>query len=126
MKIISTPHGPTPAGHYSQAVVYGGVVYVAGMLGQDPTDPDRAIGGAGAQTRQALGNVAAVLKAAGSGLDHVLRMTIYVSDAALWGEVNAAYAEVMGDHKPARAIVPVNAFRDPYLVEIVTTAALGG
>jgi enamine deaminase RidA (YjgF/YER057c/UK114 family) len=53
-------------------------------------------------------------------------MTIYVSDVALWGEVNAAYAEVMGDHKPARAIVPVNAFRDPYLVEIVATAALGG
>lgn len=126
MKIISTPDAPTPAGHYSQAVVYGGVVYVAGMLGGDPDDPGGEIGGAAQQTRQALSNVAAVLEAAGSGLEHVLRMTVYVSDIAYWGEVNEAYAEAMGDHKPARAIVPVRSFREPYLVEIVATAALGG
>jgi len=126
VKTIHTPDGPTPAGHYSQAVVYGGVVYVAGMLGRDPKDPDRDPGGAGAQTRQALENVATVLEAAGSGLGRVVRMTIYVSDIDLWGEVNEAYAEVMGDHKPARAIVPVKAFKEPYVVEVVATAALGG
>jgi len=125
MKMISTPNAPAPAGHYSQAVVYGGVVYVAGQLGRAPDaaagdDP----GGAADQTRQALLNVAAVLEAAGSGLGRVVQMTVYVTDISLWGEVNEAYAQVMGDHKPARAIVPVKDFAAPFLVEIVATAAL--
>lgn len=124
MKIISTPNGPTPAGHYSQAVVYGGVVYVAGMLGSNPKDPGADIGNAGQQTRQALANVEAVLEAAGSSLSCVIRMTVYVSGIELWEEVNVAYAEAMGDHKPARAIVPVQKFKGDYVVEIVATAAL--
>lgn len=126
MKMISTPNAPTPAGHYSQAVVYGGVVYVAGMLGQDPTAPDRDPGDAATQTRQALANVAAVLDAAGSSLDRVVRMTIYVSDIAMWPTVNEVYAEAMGEHRPARAIVPVQKFKGSFLVEVVATAALGG
>lgn len=125
MKFIHTESAPQPAGHYSQAVVYGGVVYVAGMLGHDPENPDADIGGAARQARQALKNVANVLEAAGSSLDCVVRMTIYVSDIDHWGEVNEVYADVMGDHKPARAIVPVKSFRDPYVLEIVATAALG-
>lgn len=125
MKMISTPDGPTPAGHYSQAVVHGGVVYVAGMLGRDPSDPSLDPGGAAEQTRTALANVRTVLEAAGSGLDRVLRMTVYVSGIEHWGAVNEAYAEVMGDHRPARAIVPVKAFSDPFVVEIVATAAVG-
>lgn len=126
MKVISTPNAPAPAGHYSQAIVYGGVVYVAGMLGIDPNDPDADVGDAKRQTRQALANVAAVLKAAGSDLGCVIRMTIFVSGAELWGPVNEVYAEVMGEHKPARAIVPVQKFKGDFVVEIVTTAALGG
>jgi 2-iminobutanoate/2-iminopropanoate deaminase len=126
MKIVSTPDGPPPAGHYSQAVVYGGVVYVAGMLGKDPANPDADPGGAGEQTRTALHNVSTVLEAAGSSLNCVIRMMVYVSDIDSWGDVNEAYAEVMGDHKPARAIVPVKNFSGPYVVEIVATAALGG
>ena len=125
MKMISTPNGPTPAGHYSQAVVYGGVVYVAGQLGRAPNAADGDDpGGAVEQTRQALANVAAVLDAAGSGLERVVQMTVYITDISLWGEVNEAYAEVMGDHKPARAIVPVKDFAAPYVIEIVAVAAL--
>jgi 2-iminobutanoate/2-iminopropanoate deaminase len=126
MKIISTPDAPTPAGHYSQAVVYGGVVYVAGMLGIDPRNPDADPGDAAQQTAQALANVSAVLEAAGSDLTRVVRMMVYVSGHDLWGDVNTAYAEAMGDHRPARAIVPVQSFREPFVVEIVATAALGG
>lgn len=123
MKAISTPAGPPPAGHYSQAIVHGGVVYVSGMLGRDPSDASLEVGDAAQQTRTALANVRAVLEAAGSGLDKVLRMTIYVSGIEHWGAVNEAYAEVMGDHRPARAIVPVKAFSEPFVVEIVATAA---
>ena len=126
MKIISTPDAPQPAGHYSQAVVYGGVVYVAGMLGIDPKNPEADPGDVGQQTRQALANVEAVLEAAGSDLGCVVRMMIYVSGHDLWGEVNRVYADVMGDHRPSRAIVPVQSFREPFVVEIVATAALGG
>ncbi|MDX1645773.1 MAG: Rid family hydrolase [Longimicrobiales bacterium] len=126
MKFINTERAPEPAGHYSQAVVYGGVVYVAGMLGYDPADPDADIGGPARQARQALANVQAVLEEAGSDLTRVVRMTIYVSDVEHWGPVNEVYAEMMGDHKPARAIVPVRRFRDPFVLEIVATAALGG
>ena len=101
MKTISTPNAPQPAGHYSQAVVCGGVIYVAGQLGGDVTSPDAELGDARAQTEQALANVAAILDAAGSGLRHVLQMTVYITDIGLWPEVNEAYAAVLGDHKPA-------------------------
>ena len=126
MKIIHTSKAVEPAGHYSQAVVYGGVVYVAGMLGKDPENPDADPGDAAQQTRQAFANLAAVLEEAGSDLSHVVRTTCYVSGIEHWGTVNEVYAEVMGDHRPARAIVPVNNFVEPYVVEIVATAALGG
>jgi len=126
MKIISTPNGPPPAGHYSQAVVYGGVVYVAGVLGKDPENPGAEPGGPAEQTRQALKNVSVILEAAGSSLDRIVRMTVYVSDIEHWGEVDQVYGEVMGDHRPARAIVPVKNFMGSCMIEIVATAALGG
>lgn len=124
MKKISTPGAPKPAGHYSQAVVCGGVVYVAGQLGSDPAAPAAPPGDAAAQTRQALANIAAILEEAGSGLTHVLQMTVYVTDISLWAEVNEAYASVLGDHRPARAIVPVRPLKGDYVVEIQAIAAL--
>lgn len=124
MKTISTDKAPRPAGHYSQAVVCGGVVYVAGQLGGDPDRPGKPAGGAAAQTKQAMANVAAVLAAAGSGLGNILQSTIYVTDIELWAEVNQAYAEAMGEHRPARAIVPIGPLRSGYLVEIQVIAAL--
>ena len=124
MKTISTPDAPQPAGHYSQAVVCGGVIYVAGQLATDPADPEAPAGDASAQTRQALANVDAILRAAGSGLQHVLQMTVYVTDITLWPEVNAAYASVMGDHRPARAIVPIGSLNSDWVIEIQAIAAL--
>jgi 2-iminobutanoate/2-iminopropanoate deaminase len=124
MKTISTEKAPRPAGHYSQAVVCGGVVYVAGQLGGDPAQPGEPAGGAGGQTKQAMANVAAVLAAAGSGLGNILQSTIYVTDIELWAEVNEAYAEAMGDHRPSRAVVPIGPLRAGYLVEIQVIAAL--
>ena len=126
MKVIHTNKCVEPAGHYSQAIVYGGVVYAAGMLGKDPNDPDAHPGDAAQQTRHAFANLSAVLEEAGTHLGRVVRMTIYVSGIEHWGTVNEVVAEVMGDHRPARAIVPVDKFIDPYVVEIVATAALGG
>lgn len=124
MKIINTSKAVEPAGHYSQAIVHNGLVYAAGMLGKDPENPDAEPGDIRQQTRLALANLSAVLEEAGSDLNHVVRMTVYVSGIEHWGPVNEEYAEVMGSHKPARAIVPVQNFMGPYVVEIVATAAV--
>ena len=102
MNFVSTSEAPAAGGHYSQAVVANGFVFVAGQL---PIRPGGGIPeGVEAQTRQALANVAAILKAAGSGLDKIVSATIYVSDIAHWPEVNRVYAEVLGAHKPARTV----------------------
>lgn len=123
MQVIDTPNAPTPAGHYSQAIVHGGLVYVAGQL---PIREGKPIAEASVaeQTELALRNVEAILEAAGSGLDRVLRMTVYVPDVALWGDINAAYARVMGDHKPARVVVPTRDLHHGVLVEIDAIAAV--
>ena len=81
-------------------------------------------GDIGEQTELAIRNVEAVLHAAGSDLNHVLQMTIYVSDMELWDEVNKKYAEVMGDHRPARAIVPVKDLHFGTKIEIQAIAAV--
>ena len=124
METVVTKDAPAPAGHYSQGVVHGGLVYVAGQLGKDPARPDAPPGVLEEQTERALRNVEAVLRAAGSDLSRVLQMTVYVSDAAYWGRVNAVVARVLGAHRPARAIVPVKQFRGGWQVEIAAIAAV--
>ncbi len=124
METVETNAAPLPAGHYSQGIIHNGVVYVAGQLPIVPGSSDRTVGSMEQQTEQTLRNVEAVLKAAGSGLDKVLQMTLYVSDISLWGEVNLAYARVMGAHKPARAVVPVKELHYGYQIEIQAIAAL--
>jgi 2-iminobutanoate/2-iminopropanoate deaminase len=124
MQPVFTPNAPTPAGHYSQAIVHQGLVYVAGQLGIDPTDREKPVGSIEEQTEQTLRNVAAILEAAGSGLDRVLQMTVYVSDISLWGKVNETYIRVMGEHRPARAIVPTRDLHYGYQIEIQAIAAV--
>ena len=123
MQAIETRDAPTAAGHYSQAIVHNGVVYVAGQLPTDPKDRNRPVGSIEEQTERTLRNVEAILVAAGSGLDRVLQMTIYISDIELWAGVNTAYARVMGGHKPARAVVPVKDLHYGYQIEIQAIAA---
>ena len=125
MQVIETRDAPTAAGHYSQSIVHNGVVYVAGQLPIDPKDKNRPVGSIEEQTERTLRNVEAILVAAGSGLDRVLQMTIFISDIELWGGVNTAYARVMGSHKPARAVVPVNDLHYGYQIEIQAIAATG-
>ena len=125
MKSISTPNAPAAGGHYSQAIVHGGFAFVAGQLPFVPGRSDHTVGSIEEQTEQALRNVGAVLDAAGSSLGRVVQMTIYITDMELWSRVNAAYAIVMGDHKPARAVVPVGALHFGYQIEIQAIGAVG-
>jgi len=120
---VSTPNAPTPAGHYSQAVVYKGLIFVAGQLAIDPETGARLTGSIEEQTEQCLKNIGQILKAAGSDLTRVLKMTVYISDIELWSAVNAVYARVMGDHRPARAVVPVKELHYGFKIEIEAVAA---
>jgi 2-iminobutanoate/2-iminopropanoate deaminase len=124
IRYIHTPAAPEPAGHYSQATVHNGVVYVAGMLPLDPVTRAVVPGGMEEQLVRTLENIRLVLDAAGSDFAHALRLTVYIPDISLWGAVNATYARVMGDAKPARAVIPTRELKPGVLVEIDCIAAV--
>lgn len=126
IKRVSTTEAPTPAGHYSQAVVHNGLVYVAGQLAIDPKSGEKKLGSAEEQAEQTLRNVAAILEAAGSGLDCLLKVTIYISENEYWAPVNAVFARMLGDHRPARAIVPVKDLHYGLKLEMDAIAAVRG
>jgi len=123
INLINTPNAPAPGGHYSQAVVCNGLVFVSGQLSIDPRTGDKKLGSIEQQTEQVLQNVSEILKAANSDLSHVLKMTVYVSDINLWGAVNQVYARVMGEHRPARAVIPTRDLHYGFLIEIDAIAA---
>ena len=124
MEKIQPANTPEPKGHYSPGIVHNGLVYVSGQLPMDLVTREPFTGSIEEQTELSLRNVEAVLQAAGSGLEHVIQMTIYVSDMELWGRVNETYAHVMGEHRPARAIVPVNELHFGTQIEIQAIAAV--
>lgn len=125
MKSVLSQRAPAPAGHYSQAMVHNGLIFVAGQLPIDPADPQKPPGTIEQQTEQALQNVAEILTAAGSGLDRLLQVTIYVSDVALWPAVNTTYARILGAHRPARGVIPVKELNRGFQIEIQAIAAEG-
>jgi len=124
MEHIYLKDSPKPAGHYSPGVVHNGLVYVSGQLPMDMKTREPFAGDIETQTELALRNVEAVLHEAGSDLDQVVQMTIYVSDIELWGKVNETYARVMGDHRPARAVIPVKDLHFDTKIEIAAIAAV--
>jgi len=123
IKKINTPNAPQPAGHYSQATVYNGFVFVAGQLGIDPTSGEKKLGSIEEQTEQALNNVHAILKAAGSDWDRVLKMNVSIADINLWEAVNKVYSRVLGENRPARAAIPSGPLHHGFLIEIEAVAA---
>ena len=124
MQKIFTAKAPRPIGHYSQAIVHHGIVYVSGQLPIDPETGDKVPGGIEDQTLQALKNISEILKAAGSDILNTVKVTVYISDIELWQRVNAVYADFFGDHKPARAVVPTRNLHYGFLIEIDAIATL--
>ncbi|HET9515603.1 MAG TPA: Rid family hydrolase [Gemmatimonadales bacterium] len=122
MRAIQPETMPRPAGHYTPGMVANGLVFVSGQLPTDPATGKVVPGGITAQTERALRNVELVLKAAGSGLDRVVQLTIYISDGELWGSVNEVVAQVMGSHRPSRAIIPVSPLHYGSLLEVQAIA----
>jgi 2-iminobutanoate/2-iminopropanoate deaminase len=124
MKTIQPADQPIPKGHYSPGFEHNGLIFVSGQLPMDLKTREPFAGDIETQTELALRNVEAVLKAAGSDLDHVLQMTIYISDIELWGKVNEVYARVLGDHRPARAVIPVKDLHFDTKIEIAAIGAI--
>lgn len=122
MNKVQPPEMPVPKGHYTPGVVANGFVFVSGQLPFDPASGALVEGGVEVQTERTLRNLELVLRAAGSSLDQVVQMTIYIPDGELWGAVNTAYARIMGDHRPSRAIVPVSPLHYGALIEIQAVA----
>jgi len=122
MNIIKTPNAPVPAGHYSQAVEYNDLIFVSGQLPVNPHTKEMILGSIAEQTLQVLDNLEAILKAAGSDSQHVLKTTIYISDISLWDEVNRVYADFFKDHKPARAVVPTKDLHFGFKLELEAIA----
>ncbi|HVF57915.1 MAG TPA: Rid family detoxifying hydrolase [Pyrinomonadaceae bacterium] len=120
---INSQNAPAPGGHYSQAVVYNGLVFVSGQLSIDPQTGEKKLGSIEEQTEQVLKNVAEILKAADSDLSRLLKVTVYISDISLWGAVNTVYARLMGEHRPARAVIPTRELHYGFLIEVEAIAA---
>lgn len=123
MEKIVTNAAPAPAGHYSQAIRHNGLVFVSGQLPLDPVSKEVVEGGIEPQMRQVMANISAILEASGSGLDNILKATIYIPDSSYWPEINRVYADCMGDHKPARAVIPCGDLHYGVLVEMEVIAA---
>ena len=124
MREVTTSNAPKPAGHYAQGVVHNGLVYVSGQLPIDPYSGEKRDGSIEEQTEQALKNLSAVLEAAGSGIDRVLKTTVYVSDITLWDRVDVVYRRFFGKHRPARAVVPTRDLHYGFQVEIEAIASV--
>lgn len=115
---VESAEAPAPGGHYSQAIVANGFVFVSGQLPIKPGGGHEIPQGIEAQTRQALANVAAILRAAHSSLEQVVSVTVYVTDIANWPAVNKTYSEVFGNHRPARVVAVSPQLHFGSLVEI--------
>ena len=117
MQYVQTDKAPAAIGPYSQAVKVNGMVYTSGQIALTPAGemPENDIT---VQTKQVLSNLTAVLEAAGSGLNKVIKTTIFLDSMDDFSAVNAIYAEAFGEHKPARSTVAVKTLPKNALVEI--------
>jgi 2-iminobutanoate/2-iminopropanoate deaminase len=124
---VTTPELAAPLGPYSPGITAGNLVFVSGQAGRDPSTKRLAGPDVEAQTEQALRNVAAILEAAGSSLNHVVRCGVFLVDIKEFARMNDVYARMFGPHRPARTTVEVSALPgDGMRVEIDAIAVVPG
>jgi len=121
---IQTPNAPQAIGPYSQAIKAGGFIFASGQVAIDPKTGQFVEGGIAEQTEQVLKNVAAVLEAAGSGLDKVVKTTVFLANMEEFAAMNEAYGKFFADDPPARATVQAARLPRDARVEIEAIAEL--
>ena len=123
-EIVATEKAPKALGPYSQAIKAGGFVWCSGQIPINPATNTIEAVTIEDQTRQAITNLKNVLEAAGAGLDKVVKTTVFISDMNDFAALNAVYAELFGDTKPARSCVQVARLPKDVKVEIEAVATL--
>lgn len=123
-KIVSTPAAPAAIGPYSQAVIHEGIAYLSGQISLDPKTGQLVEGDVTSQTHRVLDNIQAVLEAAGSSLNAVLKTTVFLKDMGDFAKMNEVYAQYFRENAPARSTVQAAALPRGVSVEIDAIAAV--
>jgi 2-iminobutanoate/2-iminopropanoate deaminase len=123
-KVVFTDSAPRPVGPYSQGIVSNGFVFAAGQGAIDPKTNQWIGGDIIQQTARVLENIKAVLEAAGSSLDNVVKVNVFLRKKELFQEMNAVYAKYFPENQPARSTVITDLLRDDMLVEIEAIASV--
>lgn len=121
LKLVATEKAPAAVGPYSQGVQVGNLLFTSGQLPLVP-ETGELISDIEKATRQSLDNVKAILKEAGSSLEKVVKVTIFVADINDFGKINEIYAEYFSNHKPARSLVEVSNLPKGGVIEIEAIA----
>lgn len=124
LKRIETANAPAAIGPYSQAIVANGMVFTAGQIPLDPATMELVSGGIEEQTHRVMKNLAAILEAAGSSLQKVVKTTVFLQDMGEFTAMNKVYEEHFGAHKPARSTVQAARLPRDVKVEIEAVALL--
>ena len=123
MKKIYPATMPTPKGYYSPAIVHNNTVYVSGQLAlNEKGEPQTA--SIEDEVRQCMKNIETILIASGSSLQHILKVNVFIADISNWPKFNQVFAEIMGEHRPARIVVPCNQLNYGCGIEIDCIAAV--
>jgi 2-iminobutanoate/2-iminopropanoate deaminase len=120
---VATSDAPQPLGHYVQALIHKGFVFVSGQLAVRPDGTHTMGASFEEQAKQALANVLSIVKAAGGTPESILKITAYIVGVENWPGFNRIYAEALGEARPARSVVPVPTLHHGYLVELDAVAA---
>jgi 2-iminobutanoate/2-iminopropanoate deaminase len=125
-EIVRTERAPAPfqGAPYNQAVVVGGLVFVAGQLGLRPGESEMVGPGIAEQTEQVMANLGAILEAAGSGLDKLVKTTVFLTSLDDFAGMNEVYARHVGDRPPARSTIEIGRLPSGALLEIEAIAHL--
>ena len=126
MKIISTPDAPSAIGPYSQGIAFNGMIQTSGQVALDPKSGQMVgEGDVVKEAEQVMKNLFAILKAAGTTPDKIVKTTIFLADMKDFAAVNEVYGKALGDHRPARSTVQAAALPKNARVEIEALALLG-
>lgn len=121
-KVIQTNNAPAAIGPYSQAIAANGMLYISGQIAIDPASGELVLTDIKRETRQVLNNLSAVLEAAGSDLNKVVKCSIFLNDMAHYADVNNVYSEYFNDAPPAREAMAVRTLPKEVNVEISAIA----
>jgi 2-iminobutanoate/2-iminopropanoate deaminase len=123
-EVVRTEHAPAPfqGAPYSQAIKANGLVFVSGQLSLKPGEKDLSAGDIGPQTEQVFSNLRAILEAAGSSLDRLVKTTVFLQNLDDFAGMNEVYSKYVGDNPPARSTVEVAKLPSGALVEIEAVA----